>query len=262
MELNVTPSAVSHKIRLLEGLLGVHLFDRSGRSIEPTADGGRLLPKLGAGFALINEAMADHHVRTAAGPLRLSVVEIFALYWLLPRLSRYPLAKRGFELEISASPRLVSFETENVDVAIRSGNGCWPGVEVERLLTERLGIYRAPGKAVASVLFVSVHRAAEWTAWQQYAGRPIVSAQTIRVDSTSLAIKAAVDGAGWCLAGDVIAQSEVEAGRLELVERNAAPDVASGYWLVQPKGKRRDPRFRNFRQWLLQEIANEQGVAA
>src|ERR1700737_3171723 len=38
-ELNLTPSAVSHQIRLLEEMLGVRLFDRVGRGVTLTPEG-------------------------------------------------------------------------------------------------------------------------------------------------------------------------------------------------------------------------------
>lgn len=260
-ELRVTPSAVSHQVRLLEEMLGMHLFDRRGRSITLTPYGAQLLPKLGAGFALINEALVDHHGRTAAGPLRLSVLETFALYWLLPRLQRYPLVQRGFELDISATQRLVSFETEHVDLAIRSGHGDWPGLEAELLLTERLGIYGPSGVDDAPILFLSRHRIAEWERWRPHVRHAAASARMMLVNSSSLAIKAAVDGAGLCLAGDIFVQSEVDAGRLQLREQSPAKSSMGGYWLVHRVASRRDPRIRNFRRWLARETASDRAAA-
>lgn len=256
LELHVSASAVSHHIRQLEALLGCTLFERTGRGVELTEEGARLLPKLARGFGLITEAVAELHARTALGPLRISVLEIFAHYWLLPRIRTYPLGRQGFDLSIAASQRVVSFETENVDLAIRLGDGEWPNLECEHLFDERLGVYASPQlHGRAAPIFVSRHREEEWNAWRD-GGRPPTQghAPVVLVETASLAMKAALDGAGYCLAGDVFTALEVAVGRLRLCEPAPNLSTRGGYWLVHPRGAGRDPRVRNFRAWLLDEV--------
>lgn len=265
-ELNVSPSAVSHQIRQLENLLGSYLFERNGRGVELTDEGAKLLPKLEEGFGLIGEALAEHHAKTAAGPLRINVLETFALYWLSPRLKSYPLGRGGFDLEIAASQRVVSFETENVDLAIRTGHGSWPGVECEHLFPERLGLYVSPAwsapPTAGGPLFLSKHRQAEWAEWQpNLSGSDLEALTVVLVDSTSLAIKAALDGAGYCVAGDPFVRLEIADGRLKVVEVAPVPSSMGGYWLVYRKGARRDPRVRHFRSWLFEEIERASDVS-
>ncbi len=50
-ELAVTPTAISHQVRLLEETLGVRLFDRKPRQVTLTAAGQELYPTLRDGFA-------------------------------------------------------------------------------------------------------------------------------------------------------------------------------------------------------------------
>lgn len=256
-ELNVSASAVSHHIRQLEALLGSALFQRTGRGVTLTDEGTRLLPKLAQGFGLITEAVAELHARTASGPLRISVLDIFAHYWLLPRIKSYPLGRKGFDLSIATSNRLVDFETENVDLAIRLGDGGWSQLDRQHLFNERLGVYAPPLLQDQAVpIFVSRHREEEWAAWRASARPPVgADAAVVLVDSASLALKAALDGAGLCLAGDTFANPELARGRLRLCDTAPAPSPRGGYWLVHPRGSARDPRVRNFRAWLLDQIA-------
>lgn len=258
-ELNVSASAVSHQIRQLEGQLGVALFVRDGRGVKITAEGEALLPRLIEGFALIEAALDDHHGRRTQGPLRLSVLEIFAHWWLLPRLSSYPLARRGFELEIEASQQVVSFDTENVDAAVRIGTGQWPGVECDHLFDERLGVYGLPDIDLgAAPIFVSRLRQQEWRDWCAADRPPVaVSAPIVLVETMSLALKAALDGAGLCLAGDCFAERDVLTGRLRRFDEASQPSERGGYWLVYPHRGRRDLRLQNFRAWLLDQVALE-----
>ena len=263
LELNVSASAVSHQVRQLEELLGVALFTRDGRGVRLTEDGTALLPKLAGGFSLIEAALDEHHGRRAQGPLRLSVLELFAHWWLLPRLSSYPLARRGFELEIEASQQVVSFDTENVDAAVRIGKGGWPGVECDHLFDECMGVYGLPDIALETApIFVSRLRQQEWRDWCA-AERPPVSAGVpiVLVENASLALKAALDGAGLCFAGDRFAERDVLTGRLRRFDEADAPSARGDYWLVYPPRARRDPRLQNFRSWLLAQIAAERTAA-
>jgi LysR family transcriptional regulator, glycine cleavage system transcriptional activator len=56
-ELSITPSAVSHRLRQLEKILGCRLFQREGSQIALTAHGQMLAPALSSGFAQIMEAV-------------------------------------------------------------------------------------------------------------------------------------------------------------------------------------------------------------
>ncbi|MCE3288368.1 MAG: LysR family transcriptional regulator [Caulobacter sp.] len=258
LELNVSASAVSHQVRQLERTLGVALFTRDGRGVTLTPEGAALLPKLVEGFGLIEAALDEHHASRTAGALRLSVLEIFAHWWLLPRLSSYPLARRGFELEIEASQQVVSFDTENVDAAVRIGKGDWPGVVCDHLFDERMGVYGLPGIDLETApIFISRLRQQEWRDW--CASAPPVAAQApiVLVETVSLALKAALDGAGLCFAGDRFAERDVLTGRLRRFDEAAAVSPRGGYWLVYPPRGRRDPRLRNFRTWLLAQVAAE-----
>lgn len=257
LELNVSPSAVSHHIRQLEAILGAALFVRDGRGLSLTNEGARLAPRLTEGFGLIEAALEDHHARQAVGPLRISVLEIFAHWWLLPRLSSYPLAERGFALEIETSQKVVSFDTENVDAAVRIGGGEWPGVQSDHLFDERLGVYGHPDAAAgASTVFVSRPRQNEWAAWCASERPPVgAGASVVLVDSASTALKAALDGAGLCLAGDLFADRDVAAGRLRRLDQEGTISARGSYWLVYPPRLRRDRRLQNFRGWLLEQAA-------
>ena len=59
IELNLTPSAISHRLRLLEKVLGCKLLQRVGSQLELTEVGESLAPALTAGFAQIMEAVGD-----------------------------------------------------------------------------------------------------------------------------------------------------------------------------------------------------------
>ena len=56
LELNVSPSNISHQVRDLENHLGILLFSRNGRQVALTQEGSSYLPALTAGFHSIRQA--------------------------------------------------------------------------------------------------------------------------------------------------------------------------------------------------------------
>src|SRR5665213_4150044 len=57
-ELAVTPSALSHLIRQLQGRLGVVLFTRAGRGLRLTAEGEQLAASVVPALATLTEALS------------------------------------------------------------------------------------------------------------------------------------------------------------------------------------------------------------
>lgn len=264
-ELAVTPSAVSHQLRILEDCLGLELLRRSGPRIALTETGRSIAPELSAGFGRIAQAVGGLRQERRHGPLRLSLLPTFAVHWLSPRLASYPFERQGFDLLIGTTQEAVDLAGGAADVAIRHGTGAWPGLEAELLFEESVGLLAPPAllrggkarlrQAVAQhTLFLSQHRRSDFAAWN--AGRPggpLTPAATVTVDSAGLGLRAAIDGAGFTLAGLQMAAADIAAGRLALACRHRLP-VGKGYYLVYPPALRGDRRLRNLRKWLFAQI--------
>src|SRR5262249_15542379 len=114
-ELGVTPSAVSHQIRVLEGWVGQPLFLRAGRQIQLTAQGRKLFRRLNAGFDAIETAAKTARAAARDGSLRISALPLITSSWLVPRLQNFEelCAKERGEIviEIDTSNALADFET-------------------------------------------------------------------------------------------------------------------------------------------------------
>lgn len=88
-ELNVTPGAVSHQIKALEGELGTALFERKHRGIGLTENGQRLFASLQRSFSDVSSTLS--HVRRTSFDLSVTIAATTAVssLWLTPRLSRF-----------------------------------------------------------------------------------------------------------------------------------------------------------------------------
>ncbi len=101
-ELNVSQSAVSHQIRILENYLGESLFHRQGRNLELTKEGKQYLDAISSSLLQITEA-TNRLKGVHKTQIRLAVYSSFAVYWLIPRLPELKRLHPSLELSIEMS---------------------------------------------------------------------------------------------------------------------------------------------------------------
>lgn len=132
-ELHVTPAAVSQQIKLLEEHLGVVLFKR-GKTLALGESASDALPLVSEAFDQLERAMLKVRSGCSTGPLIVSTPPAFAAHWLIPRMEDFHARHPQVEIHLLATRRLVDFSLEDVDVAIRFGDGAYPELHVERLM--------------------------------------------------------------------------------------------------------------------------------
>ncbi|QOZ29680.1 hypothetical protein XH93_13035 [Bradyrhizobium sp. CCBAU 51753] len=264
--LNLSASAVSHRIRNLEAHLGVALFHRSHRAVRPTHAGEKLAAATGRAFAVLVRAGSAVE---AAGRrrLRLKVLPQFASAWLIPRLSSFLTQHSEIDLVIETSNRNVDFDTETFDVGISFGPDKAEGVVAHRLmdvrtvpvgtpaLARRLKLRSAADLGRAVLIEVTTFPAA-WPLWFKHAGETVPpSARAIAVDSFVAALQAAERGAGVALALEPFIGESERRGTI----RRLLPvsHMTGSYWLVHPPGAQRSRALQAFKRWLLAEVAKE-----
>ena len=76
--------------------------------------------------------------RQNTGVLTVSTSPNFAAKWLVHRLSRFAEAHPAIDLRVSASLHHIDFAREDIDLAIRHGDGSESGLHVVRLCVEEL----------------------------------------------------------------------------------------------------------------------------
>jgi LysR family transcriptional regulator, glycine cleavage system transcriptional activator len=268
-ELFVTQAAVSHQIKSLEGFLGLKLFRRCNRSLLLTEEGQSYYIDIKDIFTSINEATRKLQARSAKGPLTVSLPPSFAIQWLVPRLSGFNAAYPGIDVRIQAVDREEDKLADDVDVAIFYGRGNWTGLCTERLYAEFLlpvcapsllmgehGL-KVPADLTDHTLLHDTSRR-DWMAYTRQLGVPQINVQQGPIFSHSaMVVQAAVHGQGIALVNNVMAQSEIEAGRLVrpfndvLVSKNA-------FYLVCHDSQAEVGKIAAFRQWILARAASEQ----
>lgn len=264
-ELGVTQAAVSHQVKGLEEALGTKLFRRLTRALALTSAGAALAPELNAAFLRIAMAVDRARERETAGVVRVSLLTTIAISFVVPRLGRFAARHPGIELRLETSTRLVDFDREPIDAAVRYGNGEYPGLHADRLFEDALtplcapslaGRIRRPEDLLSLPLLDDNIVFNEWNQWLAAAGvdtrRPRKRAATF--DSTRVAVAAAMEGVGVAIGAPFMFEAELEAGRLVQPLPLVVP-AGKSYWVVCRKQDVERPTIRAFREWILEETA-------
>jgi LysR family transcriptional regulator, glycine cleavage system transcriptional activator len=184
------------------------------------------------------------------------------------RLGRFSDAHPEITLRISADMHHVDFAREDVDVAVRHGEGNWPGLDAVRLASEQLLAVCSPAlsdkhcglRAPADLLklpLLHLDAREAWGEWFAEAG--IADADVSHgpvMNKAAMVIDAAVSGQGAALARSVLAASDLLSGRLVQPFRLDFP-LRKSYWIVCPKANAALPKIRIFRDWLIAEAADD-----
>ena len=121
--LHVTPGAVSQQLKQLENMLGIRLFNKSGRLLEPAPLAKVLAARLAELFDRIENALVDAAAVSRKKRLRIVVSPDFATKWLMPKLTAFLVALPDVDLDIATSARMEDHRLDNADFTTRNGNG-------------------------------------------------------------------------------------------------------------------------------------------
>jgi len=266
--LNVTQGAVSHQVKALEDTLGLKLFHRERQRLILTEAGRDYLTVIRNALDQIAVGTERLLQRQESGVLTVSTSPDFAAKWLVYRLGRFAERHPKINLRVSATAHHVDFAREDVDVAVRHGDGKWPGLEVVRLCSERLFPVCSPklisGRnritTALDLLKFPLLRLSDWNTWMRWfeaagvAADPVAQGPTL--NSASMLIDAAVDGQGIALARTTLAAWDILNGRL-VRPIDISLRMSNTYWIVCPKVSSKVPKIATFRNWLLAEAAED-----
>ncbi|MBZ9816271.1 transcriptional regulator GcvA [Mesorhizobium sp. CA7] len=265
-ELGMTQAAASYQIKLLEERIGAPLFLRRPKQIELTEPGRRLAPAVSEAFSILGQAYAAAR-GGADGLLCVTTVLTFASNWLAQHLGSFQLAHPALAVRLDTSSRLTDFTREDVDLAIRSGGGKWPGLEAHKLLdadftpmlSPKLAASIGGVKEPADLLRLPILDPGDiwWTQWFEAAGvtgHDLAKRPGSSMGAQAYEANAAMAGHGVAILTRSLFKNEIADGRL-VQPFDLVGDDGHAYWLVYPTARRNVPKIRAFRDWLLAEIA-------
>ena len=266
-ELCVTQAAVSQQVKSLEATLGLKLFNRERQRLTITEAGREYLEVVRDALDRIAVGTDRLVQRQSSGVLTVSTSPDFAAKWLVYRLGRFAEAHPEIDLRVSATMQHINLLREQVDLAVRHGEGDWAGLDAVRLCSERLFPVCSP-KLVSGhnrvtkpsdLLKFPLLRLEDWSTWSRWFDAAGVSNPVAHgpvLNQASMLIDAAINGQGVALARTALAAWDLINGQL-VAPIDVSLRMQKTYWIVWPKATSSMPKIKMFRDWLLAEAAED-----
>ena len=274
-ELAVSHSAISRHLGELERYLGVALFERSGgsRGLTVTAQGRRLAVAVLSAMNDVRGAIDAVLEQRSRHAVTLSLAPSFAIRWLLPRLPSFERGHPRIEVSILVEQRLDDLHASGCDLAIRMGEGPWPGVVATRLMNDELypvmspqawkraGQPDDPTELRHLRLLHDRDPFATWSMWRaQYGPQNLDVRKGPRFSSSDLLLRAAAQGLGVALARHRLIGDDLATGALVRPFGNRSIPIANAYWIVTPRGGEIREAASRFIAWLQLEAGRVTAV--
>ncbi|TDQ64447.1 DNA-binding transcriptional LysR family regulator [Maritalea mobilis] len=266
-ELNMTQSAVSRRIQVLESQLGQSLFRRERKRLflEPAAENyGKDMSQILSEIEASTARFLSHN--QSIGLLTVAVPPTFGSRWLVPKLNNFITEHPGLDLNLVSKIRPFNFDQEDIDMAIHFGNPEWPGAKLQFLMPEHVIPVCSPTligqtqpKSIADILdFPLVHhttRPTLWQTWCQYFELPTNKIKSgPRFEHYAHVIQAAVNGIGFALIPDFLVRNEILRGDL-IVPVQGRMKCEEAYYFTWPNKRRGDRRIETFSKWIKGQCA-------
>lgn len=263
--LNVTPAAVSQQIKALEEYLQVPVLRRSGRKVELTPEGAKLLPGVQAGLDSLVVVLREARLMRAGGVVNVSTLSSLMQKWLTPRLHRLHAKFPDLQVDWHTSREAVDFGRSDFHAAVRLGQNVIAGLEYEHLMDEWLVVVASPalykkhgsidGRETLKGIPMLQAKDEPWSRFEKSAApTPWPAGPTIIDDSVSV-LTAVLEGLGYAPARWSIAAHDLLAGRLVLASRTIVPSRFR-YSFVCPPSYAELPKVCALRSWLKEEAAS------
>jgi LysR family glycine cleavage system transcriptional activator len=266
-ELAVTPSAISHQVRLLEEQIGVLLFQRVHRSVILTDVGRDYAAEVIAAFAQIDAATRMTATASGSSTLTIHSTPSIATQWLMKRLPAYGDLHPEVDLRLQSSVNRIDLGQGIVDIDIRYNPGPppagavmtpFPDDVIVPMCSPRLANGVKPIRSVEDLAgHTLIHGDITILGWRDWSRRNRKARLDLdrgpHFDRSFMAIRAAMDGLGVCLDSVLLAEQELRAGNLVIVLPETAMKVR-GHGFTSLRSKAGSLKVVAFREWLFGEL--------
>ena len=260
-ELGVTQGALSRQIKSLEEHLGVMLFARNSRGLAFTEAGDSLWDYCRRAFATLEDGLEIVGNIRRRETLIVAVARSYATRCLAQRVGDFVEMHPWIELRLDGHRHLADL-SKDADVAIRIGDGRWPGLHVESLGSDPLVPVAAPTVLERTGLEPSYEALSRetllhftdrdlWSAWSSGRGLEKPAAhRNVFFSETIIMLEAAQAGQGIAIARSSLVRDELQNGTLRRLY-DALVDDGFGYFLCCTPESLNRRKVSLFRDWLL-----------
>lgn len=265
-ELSVTPGAVSHQIKALEGELGALLFRRKHRGVELTADGESLFEALASGFTKVSQCLKGIQDRHSGNKVTIGSTSAVASLWLSPTVIRFWRAHPDVDVNQSIQDEQF-LNTPEIDLYIRYGKEPDSQLTQTALFRDHLvpvGDQELADRLTGCDLDVLARQRLihlesgrkSWTTWADWfrqLGHDGPIASGIRVNNYSVALQAAQEGAGLALGWQRLIRPLLTARQLHPIGPHTIAASHRFHLVGRPEEELSDAA-RQLREWIVREV--------
>ncbi|AIC20702.1 MULTISPECIES: LysR substrate-binding domain-containing protein [Pseudomonas] len=224
-ELDVSPSAVSHQLHLLESFLQQPLTLRQGRNLILTEEGREYYRAIRSAFAVLRSATEHVREKSATRQVTISLIPLFGINLFIPRLAEFLRDHPELDINVTYANHR-SYPSDAADLSIRFGTGHWPGYHSEPLISgavtpycsraflERHGPIDSP-QALSELPLLHDEERGTWGQWLQAAEvRHATALNGLLLEDGQLALTATLTGLGCSLLREPLVAPHVASGEL------------------------------------------------
>ena len=267
-ELHVTPAALSFQIKALEEHLGTPVFRRLNRAVELTDAGKHLAPGITQGFDTLNNSWRSTRRTLDTTTLTITAGPAFTAKWLAPRLFDFARKHPEIELRFSATLKLADFDRDDVDMAIRFGEGDDDGLFSQTIINEWMTpmmspalaeLYSKPSDLTDAVLlhqddFNFITQSSNWDMWFKAQGLTPPPVGGPRFSQADHAHDAAIAGSGVVLGRYSLAESDLRSNVL-VAPFDLSIALRAKYRVICPEGSQNRPHVKAFINWIIMQAS-------
>ena len=267
-ELFVTQAAVSHQIKTLETHLGLKLFMRKSRSLLLTEEGQSYFLDIKEVFIALQKATEKLLANGAKGTITVCLQPSLAIQWLVPRLNDFNKLHPDIDVRIKADDRDEDTLADDVDIAFYYGRGNWTGVDAKKIMVGYLQAVCSPQLLKGPAENISMAELQQHTlihdssrqAWQRWF--KTLGVKNSKVDQgpifshSALVLQSAIHGQGVALINNILAQPEIDAGRL-IVPFEQVLDNQDAFYIACRENQIERARITPFKEWVIATVKAE-----
>ena len=264
-ELSITPSAVSHRINLLEKELGFLLFQRFHRRITLTPDGERMQWALNHSFDALTQEILDIKNRELTGSLTIYSHPSLVQCLLIPRIGDFIALHPTIHLNILTGQEIINLANRGVDLAMYFGrppsdkqlDEIFMRESMVPICTEKYAkthnLYNAPGNLADCTLLHDRYNSGEdeWQIWSQHFDLGLdTDAKSMEFDRSDLAVLAATQHLGVAMGRLNLVQDWIKSGELIIPFTDMILPCEHSYFMSTLSG-RQWPKIIAFKEWMM-----------
>ena len=262
--LNVTPGAVSQRIKALEAFLQIDLFQRYAQGVKLTEAGKRYAQRVSPALDQLVTATREITSAGSAKSVRVTILPSLAQLWLGPRMEQFHALETNTTVEIWADPTIIDLRTSNFDIAIRYGKPPFPGCDYRELFFDELVPVASPklietlerddqGLLIGASLMLYPYWEHDFADWLDRTGlTPPRALKTQTFSLYAMTDDATLQGRGFTIGHTALIGELLRTGELQTLSDRRVPSK-NQFYLLTKSAIPLSTAAETFVAWLLEQ---------